>query len=396
MESTQLKRVLSKLSIFTSSHFITSGPGTELEAFLRDRTSYVACMFHPFYFSRLRHTFVNIYVRGQLESRLRFRTLPRFGVLNYTRDFILSLVIPLRLKRRFDFYIGSNPLNAFVGIIMQRLGFARWVIFYKIDYVPIRFSNRMMNALYNQIDRLSSRYSDWTWNLAQPMIDERLRRGISLGKQLVVPIGTNFERIQRMHSQDKARNKLVYMGSLRAGQGIELAIEAFPRIKATVPDTELLIVGSGPLASKLKDRVSELGLGDYVSFTGEVPDHSKVEQILTGCHIGLAPYEPSEDNFTQFTEPGKVKVYLACGLPVIITKVPKIAEEIEKRGAGLLISYDSLELSEAVRKLSCDKEAYASARSAAIAFASEYEWTSVFARAFGSMLDRTSTRTNDA
>jgi len=375
----------SRPSAIICSHFFTTGPANELEDFLRPRTSILVSVFHPFYFSKLRHTFGTIYRGGSPEKTLAVRTLPRFGFLNYLRDFAVSLTTPLRLKRRFDLFIGSNPLNAFAGVLLRRLGFARRVVFYKIDYVPLRFSNSVLNSLYGWIDRKCATDADWTWNLAEAMLRERRKQGIKSDNQIIVPIGCHFERIRRPSLTKIDRSKLVYMGSLRKGQGIELALDTFPTVLEKLPQAQLVIVGSGPLQQILKARVKELGLSQHVSFTGEVQDHQQVEQILTTCGIGLATYQPLPESFTYFTEPGKVKVYLACGLPVIITAVPEIAEEVRKRGAGMVIDYNSDNLLAAVVMLARNEQSYALARDSALSFASEFTWERVFTRAFAAM-----------
>ena len=379
------KGATTRPSAMICSHFFTTGPANELEDFLRTRTSILVSVFHPFYFSKLRHTFGTIYLGGSPEKTLAIRTLPRFGFLNYLRDFAVSLTMPLRLKSRFDLFVGSNPLNAFAGVLLRRLGFARRVVFYKIDYVPLRFSNSILNTLYGWIDRRCATNADWTWNLAEAMLRERRKQGIRSDNQLVVPIGCHFERIRRPSLTEINRSKLVYMGSLRRGQGIELALDTFPMVLEKLPQAQLVIVGSGPLQEMLKGKVKELGLSQQVTFTGEVPDHQQLEQILTTCGIGLATYQPLPESYTYFTEPGKVKVYLACGLPVIITGVPEIAEEVKKRGAGMVIDYDSDNLAAAVMMLARNERSYASARDSAISFASEFTWESVFTRAFASM-----------
>ena len=293
--------------------------------------------------------------------------------------------MPLRLRHRFDLFVGSNPLNALAGVLVRRMGFARQVVFYKIDYVPMRFTNPIVNRLYDWIDRKAARESDWTWNLAEAMIRERKKQGIGSDNQLVVPIGCHFERIKRPSLAEVNRTKLVYMGSLRRGQGIELAIDTFPSVLEKLPQAHLVIVGSGPLQGMLKEKVRELGLNQQVSFTGEVPDHQQVERILTTCGIGLATYEPLPESYTYFTEPGKVKVYLACGLPVIMTGVPEIAAEVKRRGAGMVIDYDSDNLVSAVTRLARSDPGYTAARDSAISFASEFTWENVFTRAFASM-----------
>src|SRR5437879_7547497 len=171
------------------------------------------------------------------------------------------------------------------------------------------------------------------------------------------------------------------MGSLRPNQGIELAISAFPRVKERFPDAELLIIGSGPMESDLRRLATQSNLKDVV-FAGQIPDHKDVEQRLSRCGIGLAPYEPTPSSYTPYTEPAKVKVYLACGLPVIITNVPEIARNIEDRGAGIVIDYSVPSFVNAVAKLIDNDNAYRAARKAAVRFASEYSWRNVFDQAF--------------
>jgi glycosyltransferase involved in cell wall biosynthesis len=99
----------------------------------------------------------------------------------------------------------------------------------------------------------------------------------------------------------------------------------------------------------------------------------------------MALYEPRIDSFTQYTEPGKIKVYMACGLPVITTKVPEISVDVCSKGAGLLIDFGVPELVAATKVLLRDDRAYLAARDSAIRFASEYSWEKVFDNAFAEM-----------
>ena len=83
---------------------------------------------------------------------------------------------------------------------------------------------------------------------------------------------------------------------------------------------------------------------------GYIESHEEIEEIVAKCRVGIAPYVPDPNSFTWYADPGKPKVYLGCGIPVIITKVPEVAFEISKRKAGIAINYNSHELSEAIKK----------------------------------------------
>jgi glycosyltransferase involved in cell wall biosynthesis len=285
-------------------------------------------------------------------------------------------------------FIGIDSLNAFAALFLKKIGFVKVVVFYTIDYVPTRFQNAMLNTVYHAIDGICSQKCDWTWNLANAMSVQRKRRGIREGRNLVVPIGYNSSAIREYSPDSKRRYRLAYLGSLRPGQGIQLAIEALPHLLGMIPQIELIIIGSGPLSSDLKAIVKKMGLDAYVTFTGNISRHDDVYTILGTCGIGIAAYEPGQDNFTRFTEPGKVKEYLALGLPVVITKVPEIAREIEARGAGRVIEYNVQAFSLAIAQLVNNKEAYELAQAAALSLVAEYSWTRVFERTFEAVFEQ--------
>ena len=65
-------------------------------------------------------------------------------------------------------------------------------------------------------------------------------------------------------------------------------------------------------------------------------DHDWTLSYLPTCGVALAPYVNEEKGTFKYAEPLKVKDYLGCGLPIIITRVPDIANEIDKKGIPFL------------------------------------------------------------
>ena len=87
-------------------------------------------------------------------------------------------------------------------------------------------------------------------------------------------------------------------------------------------------------------------------------------------------------SFTQFTEPGKVMEYLSSGLPVVVTKVPRIAFEIDNHRAGFAIEYDKEQLVVAILKLLTDSLLLKEYRENALQLALEYDWTVILNKAW--------------
>ena len=380
------------LSMFKAAivgHVFTSGPCQELENFLKRRVKELIFVGHPFSFSERSRSFFKIHKNGMFIDEYETGFCRSPGALSYLIDFFLTIALFIKHRKTFDLFIGADGLNAFCGLLLRKIGLTRIVIFYVIDYVPNRFHNTLLNGAYHWLDRVCVKYCDYVWNLSPWMAEERERRGISKSKtapQLVVPIGTNFSEINRLYVDSIERRKLVFLGHLLEDRGVQLAIKAFPKVIQKVPDAFLVIIGKGEYEGELKNIVREKGLDEHVSFLGEVKSHSEVERILTRCAIGLAPYVPEPSSYKQYTDPGKIKAYMGCGLPVIVTKVPRIAYDLERLRVGIAINYDREEMVEAITRLLTDDSLYREYRENAIKFASEYDWNTIFSQAIHQLL----------
>jgi glycosyltransferase involved in cell wall biosynthesis len=381
---------LSKSSIIIVSHVANTGHSQELENFLINKARILVFIGHPFFYAKSTKSFVKVYKKGKIIKKIIVPAFKGPELLFYLKDFLLTFYFIARLRRKFDIYIGADPLNAFVGVILKKLDIVKVVIFYTIDYVPIRFENKLLNWIYHLVDKICVYNSDYTWNLTSAMAEARAKKGIKKEKtkQIVVPTCTHFNRIDHPPIDAINRTSIAFLSHLREGQGIELILDSMPEIVKYVPSVKLIVIGTGPLEKYFKEEAGKKGLKSHIEFLGYIADHKKIEKIISKCAIGVAPYVPNPDSFTWFADPGKPKVYLGCGLPVVITKVPHIAFEIEENKAGIAINYDKEELINAVLKLLMDDKIYMKYRRDAIRFASRYPWDKIFEEALAKCMSR--------
>ncbi|MCL5067182.1 MAG: glycosyltransferase [Thaumarchaeota archaeon] len=369
------------MSIAIVTHVFASGPAQELEEYLKQKVDYLLFLGHPFVYSKQRQSFKKSYSKGQ-ESPPRFSFAWQLSQsLSFLKDMFYTFWWVLTSKKKYHLYVGADSLNALCGVILKKIGIVEQVVFYSVDFVPIRFHNKLLNAMYHRSEAMCVEYCDEVWNLSERMATARERMHIVTSKsttQIVVPIGVYFERIQRYEINQIDRFKLVYLGHLRKGQGLELIIKCLPEIFETWPYASLVIVGTGPMEDGLLAEVRKMGCTERVEFKGYVEDHRIVEQILSKCGIGLALYEPKPDSFSWYADPSKPKQYMACGLPVIITGVPAISSEIEIEGAGIIVEYEESDFMKGLHILLDDVQEYTKARERAILLASRYGWKTIF------------------
>lgn len=367
-----------------ATHYYATGPAFELEHYLRPRTSQLLFMAHPLFPGPL-PSYFRMYRHGELteEGSLAGPSGPAryFAELARTARWTSAVETPL------DLYIGGDSLLTLPGLYLRSRGRVRKVVTYSIDFVPHRFKNPVLNRIYHSVDAFVYRRVDAIWSLSEAIGRARAERdrGGSSAPQIVVPVGAHVERIARKPLARAAQGQIAFMGHLLEKQGLQLAIEALPAIRATVPTATLLVLGDGPYASELKRLAYTYGVQDSVEFAGFIESHDEIEERLANSALAVAPYVPDPTSFTRFTDPGKLKNYLACGLPVILTDVPEFAQAIVAAGAGAIVPYRAHALASAIVGYLTDPVALEKARIAAAKLAEPFEWDRIFDEA----LDRT-------
>lgn len=148
-------------------------------------------------------------------------------------------------------------------------------------------------------------------------------------------------------------------------KGTSVVIESLPLILRKFPNAVLDVVGSGALLGVLCRQAKQLSLTDKITFHGKV-EHSRVVELLKEAHVFCFPTTASEGF------PKAVLEALACGLPVITTKVSVLPELIGD-GAGILIDEATAKnVGQAVEKICRSPQEYAQMSAAAIIIAREF------------------------
>jgi glycosyltransferase involved in cell wall biosynthesis len=366
-----------------ATHVFGSGPADALETYARERAARVLVVRHAFAYAREVDSVIRRWERGELLHEGRVPWHPRIPEpITWTKDFILDVLWGGRMPGSIDVFVGIDSLNAAAGLALRRVHKTDRVVFWTIDYVPQRFRNPLLNRIYHRFDSICVRRCDETWNVSPRMEPVRRERGIE-GRQRIVPIGANVQP-----PQPAARPpQLIFVGHLLEKQGVQLALKALPRVRQAVPDVRLLVIGDGPYRATLESLARELGIDGTVEFTGYMEPHEEVEKRIAESVVGLAAYNPSIASFTEYADPGKIKNYLAAGVPVITTPVVHSASELADEGAAIVLPYDEAALADTLVSVLSDAERAERLRAAARLAGARSDWTSVFDRAFADLPD---------
>ena len=131
---------------------------------------------------------------------------------------------------------------------------------------------------------------------------------------------------------------LLYIGTLADWQGLDVIINALPKILEQ-REIRIQIVGRGRSRQRklLSKQIRKLGLEEHVIVQTAVPHH-EIPALVAGADICVAPLGLNDRNVTQGACPIKVLEYMAAGRPLIASNMPIVRELVREDVDALLFS----------------------------------------------------------
>lgn len=254
------------------------------------------------------------------------------GALGYALEYSLALFWSFALAwrvlftRGFDAIHACNPPDLFflVGGFFKLFG--KKFVFDHHDINPelyeAKFGRRdFFWKLMVWLERLTFRTAD-----ASIATNESYRRiaigrgGMDPEKVFVVRSGPSLERLRIVApdaSLKRGRRYLVgYVGVMGRQEGIDHLLRAARSIvhEHGRRDIHFGLVGGGTSLEEMKALACELGLADYVTFTGRVPD-AELLAMLNTADVCVNPDIANEMN--DKSTMNKIMEYMALGKPIV-------------------------------------------------------------------------------
>jgi glycosyltransferase involved in cell wall biosynthesis len=275
---------------------------------------------------------------------------------------ISSLIFALRsLTCRYDLvYVHNMPDILVVSSLIPRALGAK-VILDLHDPMP-----ELMMTIFNVerdrlIVRLISRIEKWsmaranlvlTVNVAcKRIFGSRSCRPEKIGVIMnspdseIFPFRTPESYAPTNEAGDK-RFVIMYHGSLVKRNGLDLAVDAFARVRKSVPTAELRVYGARTV---FFDRVMEAarnkGVDEAIRYLGP----KRLEELVPAiqeCDVGVIPNP--RNAFTEINTPTRIFEYLTLGKPVIAPNTPGIQDYFNNESLLFFESGNSEDLAEKI------------------------------------------------
>lgn len=344
-------------------------------------------MAFPFGYNSLKSTRIKRYLNGKLisetETPLKFN---KPEPISYLKDLVLGLIYGILYAKKSDIFVGTDCLLVLCGLILRSFGIVKKVYYCMMDYTPIRYKNTILNSIYFITDKMACYNANCVWPLNKEMLlgrEDDKKIAIKKVTWQVLPYGNYSEKYSDKEQKHHEKNKILYFGGVAKNKGSELFV---PIVKALMDrglkDFKFIVIGGGDTKT-LKATAKDLHIDNFVEVLGQIESNADIEKIMLTCGVGLAPYFPADkNNFSYYSDPGKVKFYLGCGLPIVITNVPPIAKEIQSKKAGLIANYDAKDFANKIIEIINTPENYKIFSQNAINLGREFSWEKSFTRIF--------------
>jgi glycosyltransferase involved in cell wall biosynthesis len=254
------------------------------------------------------------------------------GVLGYALEYSVALAMEFWLSfkvlfgRGFDIIHACNPpdtiflLGSFYKLFGKKFLFDHHDInpeLYEAKFGKRGFGRRLLIAL----ERMSFSTADMVISTNESYRQIAIDRG---GKNpedvFVVRSGPDLSRIRQVPANPalrKGRKYLVgYVGVMGKQEGIDLLLQAVQLIVHHLKRTDIQfgLVGGGTELPAMRELAKQLGVAEYVTFTGRAPDAELLEMLNT-ADICVNPDRANEMN--DRSTMNKVMEYMALAKPVV-------------------------------------------------------------------------------
>lgn len=197
------------------------------------------------------------------------------------------------------------------------------------------------SSLYLVLERALARRSHTVIHVSESQAAEA--RGLGLappGRTRVIVNGVDAEQVRAVAARAPLsrealglRPDALVLGTVARFdpiKGLDVLLRALSLLVPRVPEAQMLIVGDGPERETLRRLARELDPGGHAVFVGAMPDAVRVLPLVD-LYVTASRREGL---------PLAVLEAMACGVPVLATRVPGHVDAVEDGVTGRLVPVD--------------------------------------------------------
>lgn len=196
------------------------------------------------------------------------------------------------------------------------------------------------------LETFAIKRADAVTTICEGLKNDILTRGVSADKVTVIPNAVNIENFTVGATPNtqlakelglEGKQILGFIGSYYAYEGLNILLDALPKMLASNPNVRVLLIGGGPQEDALKAQAAQLNITDKVIFIGRVP-HDQVQRYYN--LVDILVYPRLKMRLTDLVTPLKPLEAMAQGRLLAASDVGGHRELIQDGKTGILFKAD--------------------------------------------------------
>lgn len=242
----------------------------------------------------------------------------------------------------YDYILAIDWLEASIANSLKIHYPQAKIIYYAYDYY---FYNNILSSRYliNRIERSAYMNSDIVWAVNQQIIQEHKNKNLNRAQVFTVPLGIKSKNLPDYKPHPK---QFLFIGNFKEGHNLRLLVKTFAKLP---DDYHLHLIGQGNLYAEIQQLKLDLQANN-ITLYGFQSEQETIDIIVKHqIGYGLALYENTKEILCA--DPGKIKDYLALGLPIISTDNHSMSNDIQEYNLGIIFDNVNLELDKQIINL---------------------------------------------
>jgi glycosyltransferase involved in cell wall biosynthesis len=255
---------------------------------------------------------------------------------------IFAMIAARVFRKRFVYWLSYPFPEAYLA--MARDGAARYPMLYRIRGWGFKV------LLY----RILLPLADHIFVQSEQMRRDVAAEGVPLSRMTAVPMGIEVSGLtlpcaaRRRAVLSPSEHCLLYLGTLARVRRLDFVIRVLARVRESVPDAKLYLVGRGDDPSDeqlLIDEARRLDVLSAVVLVGELPRADALRYVQE-ADVCISPFYPTP--VLNSTSPTKLVEYMAMGKAVVANDHPEQRLIIEQSGGGYCVPYEEEAFAKAI------------------------------------------------
>jgi glycosyltransferase involved in cell wall biosynthesis len=259
------------------------------------------------------------------EGRTIIGYLPEYAIAMFS---LLFLTLVIRARHRIDVVHVCNPPDLLFLVAMPLMAIGARLVYDHHDACPELMMAKGYHAgswqvrLSKLLERITYRACDVSLEPNESFRDIAIGRGhLRREDVFVVRNAPRSTRFAGAVADDKYRygrkHMVAYVGIMAIQDGLDYLVDAAHIIIAEWQrdDIQFVLAGSGPELERLRERARQLGLKDYIVFTGYIADPVTLGSLLATADVCVAPDPANPAN--NISTMHKTVEYMSLRKPIV-------------------------------------------------------------------------------